>query len=63
MTQKLLRRHDVEALTGLKRSSLYAKISEGDFPKPIKIGSRAVAWVESDVDSWIENKIKASCVV
>lgn len=57
MTERLIRRPDVEAMTGLARSSIYAKISEGEFPAPVKIGARAVAWPESDIQEWIAARI------
>jgi prophage regulatory protein len=57
---RLIRRNDVEHITGLKRSSLYAKMAEGCFPKPIKLGSRTVAWLAADVQAWINEKISES---
>ena len=54
MTDRLLRRPDVEAVTGLSRSTLYAKMAKGDFPRPMRLGPRAVAWRESDVQHWID---------
>ncbi len=51
--QALLRIKDVLNVTGLKRSGLYQRVSDGNFPKPIQIGPRCVAWVASEVDSWI----------
>lgn len=59
-TKKLLRRRVVEALTGLPRSSLYEKIADGDFPKPVRLGSRSVAWISSEVDHWITERITQS---
>jgi len=56
---RLLRRFDVENLTGLARSTIYAAIAEGKFPAPVKIGPRAVAWRESDVRKWIEERPSA----
>ena len=57
----ILRRKAVESRTGLKRSTIYAKISEGKFPQPIVLGGgRAVGWLESDISSWIESQIEAS---
>jgi prophage regulatory protein len=53
---KLLRLHDVRDATGLSRSSIYA---DPDFPKPVKIGARAVAWVETEVRDWISARITA----
>ncbi|MCA0184836.1 MAG: AlpA family transcriptional regulator [Proteobacteria bacterium] len=59
-TQTIRRRPDVEAQTGLPKSSLYALIAKGDFPKPIKIGARAVGWLDADVNDWIEKQVAAS---
>ena len=56
-TPTLLRRKQVESRTGLSRSSIYKLISEGNFPKPIKSGEKAVAWVDHQVDHWIATKI------
>ena len=41
--------------TGLTNSTLYYFISEGRFPKPVKLGKRTVAWKKSEVDAWIDN--------
>jgi len=61
MTQvQILRRPQVTARTGFPRSTLYLKIARGEFPRPIKLGARAVGWLESDVTSWIESRIAAS---
>ncbi len=51
---RLLRRPEVESLTGLSRSSLYAYMTLGQFPRPVRIGRQAVAWREADVLSWID---------
>jgi prophage regulatory protein len=51
---RLLRRRDVEAIVGLSRSAIYAKIAERSFPEPVKIASHAVRWRESDVRQWME---------
>ena len=56
MLESLLRRPDVEAITGLSRSSIYAAMSRGEFPRPIKIGRRAVAWPKTVIDNWIEER-------
>ena len=58
--EALLRRKQVEARTGLPRSSLYALISANKFPKPIILSGRTVAWVESSVDQWIAERIAVS---
>ena len=57
MKQALLRFPDVINRTGLKRSSIYTRLKEGTFPKPIKIGERAIAWIESEIDQWITDRI------
>ena len=53
---RLLRRHEVEQLVGLARSSLYAKVAARDFPAPVKIGERGVRWRASDIAAWIESR-------
>jgi len=49
MVQKIYRLPDVMNLTGLSRSSIYLRISEQQFPKPIKLGRRAVGWPEDTI--------------
>ena len=56
MTDQLLRRPAVQALTGLSRAGLYAAMQRGEFPRPIKIGRRMVAWPRSLVDRWIQDR-------
>lgn len=51
---RLLRMPEVLARTGLSRSKLYATT---DFPRPVKIGERAVAWVEDEIQEWIDARI------
>lgn len=53
MVPKILRRHAVEQLVGLSCSSIYSMMGDGDFPKPVKIGRRAVGWRECDLKDWI----------
>lgn len=60
MTQRILRRPAVEKLTGIPRSTLYAKIAVGDFPAPIKIGQRAVGWLEIDVNNWLDSRERST---
>jgi prophage regulatory protein len=56
---RLLRLHVVKARTGRSRSCIYDDIKRGSFPRPVKLGPRAVAWVESEVDAWIAARIEA----
>ncbi len=53
---KILRRKQVEHRTGLSRSTIYLRIQEGSFPKPIHLGGlRAVGWLENEVDAWLND--------
>lgn len=54
---KLLRRREVEEITGLSRAGIYEQMTEGVFPKPVRIGLRAVAWVDSEVAKWQRKRI------
>ena len=55
----LLRLPAVESTTGLKKSSIYARIKEGSFPAPVKLGVRSVAWRSDALSEWIESRISA----
>lgn len=54
MPDYILRRIEVQKRTGLARSTIYAMIAAGDFPKPVPIGVRAVGWAESEIAAWLE---------
>ena len=56
MSMKIYRRRNVEHLVGLSRSTIYAMMAAGTFPKPIKLGKRAVGWRESDVLDWVASR-------
>lgn len=60
MAQMILRLPAVKARTGWSRSSIYLRMAEGTFPKPIALGQRAVGWIESEVTEWIQRQIAAS---
>lgn len=53
---KLLRRSEVEARCGIGRSTIYDWMKRGHFPNPVKLGSRLVAWRESDIVAWLESR-------
>ncbi len=55
--KKFMRRPAVKDTTGLSASTLYDKMAAGEFPKPVPIGPRAVAWVEDEVLAWQERQI------
>nr|WP_077034475.1 AlpA family transcriptional regulator [Pelomonas sp. KK5] len=54
--QTFLRMPSVLRMTSLGRSTIYRLISEGKFPRPVRIGDRAVAWRQTDLDSWSETR-------
>lgn len=60
MAYTILRLPTVKDRTGLSRSTIYLRIAEGRFPKPISLGDRAVGWVESEIDDWLQEQIDAS---
>jgi prophage regulatory protein len=55
----ILRRKQVEARTGLSRSTIYSRIKSGTFPAPVSLGPRAVGWIENDVHRWLSDRIDA----
>ena len=56
----ILRRKDVEARCGLSRSTLYDYIRTGRFPAPVRVGTRAVGWVASEIDAWLAAQVERS---
>lgn len=56
---RLLRDKEVEVKTGISRSPRYRLMAEGKFPKSVHLypGSRAVGWVEAEIDEWIEARL------
>ena len=61
MTAKTISRlPEVMARTGLKRSTIYSKMGESTFPSKIKLGSRAVGWVDDEIQDWIQSRIDSS---
>jgi len=57
--KKFLRFKQLRERVSLSHSTIYEQIAKGKFPRPHKIGVRAVAWLESDVQDWIESRISA----
>jgi prophage regulatory protein len=69
MATVILRRDEVERRTGLSRSAIYGKLKQNPnkphefdptFPRPVKLGSQAVGWVESEIEDWITAQIAKS---
>ena len=54
---RLVRLPEVQKRVGLGRSTIYRRIGEGTFPKPKSLGGGLVAWLESDIDAWIDERI------
>jgi len=60
IAERLLRLPEVKRLTGLSKSSIYARIAEDSFPRQIPLGSRTVVWLETDIQNWIAEKVSAA---
>ena len=56
MEEKLLRRQQVEELTGLSRASIYRLILEGEFPRGVKVSASGVRWRSSEIAAWIRSR-------
>ena len=59
MTMTLIKLREVVRLTALSRSTIYQAIADGTFPKPLRTGTRSVAWVEREVLDWIAARPRA----
>lgn len=60
MEETFIRRKALEAKLGLSCSTIYAMMAEGKFPRPIKIGRRAVGWRDTDIQAWVRSKVDAA---
>ena len=56
MAKKILRRSEVEARFGVSRSTIYAWMARGDFPRPVQLGPRAVGWLETEIERWLHTR-------
>ncbi len=56
----ILRLPAVKKCTGLSRSTVYLRIAQGSFPKPVSLGARAVGWLEAEIQEWLQQRIEAS---
>ncbi len=59
MQPTLIRRPEVEQITRLSRSAIYAAMDAGEFPRPVRIGRRAVAWRLADIEVWLQTRPRA----
>ena len=57
---RILRGKQVQELTGLSRSTIYLRIAQGDFPKAVSLGARAVGWLESEIEEWVITRVAMS---
>jgi prophage regulatory protein len=53
---RMLRRREVEQMIGLKRTAIYEMMTQGTFPRPVRIGARAIAWKLADIEAWIASR-------
>lgn len=60
MTHTILRLPAVKERTGLSRSTIYLRVAQGTFPKPVSLGGRAVGWLAGEIQHWLERRIEAS---
>ena len=54
--RRMMRRPEVERVTGISTSTLYEMIKCGEFPKPVRLGKRAVGWPETVVSDWLDSR-------
>ena len=59
MIKKIYRLPEVMEMTGLSRSSIYLRVSTDEFPKPVKIGRRAIGWPEESIIAWQAKMMEA----
>ena len=57
---RIIRLPEVISLTGLSKSTLYKKVQAGTFPSQVSLGDRAVGWIASEVNDWIDGQITCS---
>ena len=57
---RFLRLPEVMARTGLSRSTIYVRLEQGRFPRPVSLGARAVGWIDSEIDEWMSDRVAAS---
>jgi len=58
--KRYYRRPIVENMLGLSRSTIYRMMNDGEFPRPVVLGRRAVGWRAADVETWIKQREEAA---
>lgn len=56
MPKRYIRRPEVEKITALSRSTIYRLMDAGEFPRPIRLTKKAVAWSEADILDWLASR-------
>lgn len=59
MESEIFRRREVERYTKLSKATLYRLIRAGTFPRPIRLGERAVGWLRKEIDAWLASRERA----
>jgi prophage regulatory protein len=60
MALTILRLPAVKQCTGLSRSTIYLRVSQGTFPQPVGLGGRSVGWLQHEVEEWVRRRIEES---
>lgn len=60
MVQKILKLSDVKLITGLSGSTIYRLVSQGGFPKQIKLSTRSSGWIDHEVEQWLTQRVEIS---
>jgi len=60
MAIKILRLTEVIERTGLSRSTIYLRVSKGEFPSPISLGGRSIGFLENEYDDWVAQQVEKS---
>ena len=55
----ILRRKQVEARVGLRRSTIYQGVADGSFPRPVRLGARSVGWLSHEIERWLADRVAA----
>ncbi len=58
MSNKLLRLPQVIEITGMSKTTIYRWINKNEFPKPINLSNASVGWLDTDINDWIQSRVK-----
>ena len=57
--ERILRAREVLEVVGFSRATLWRRVKAGEFPAPIRLGSRAVGWYQREIDEWLASRPRA----